>query len=66
MNDQDPQEKYPQFSPQSVLWALWKRKVWALGAWLVVSLSAAAVVFQLPVVYRAETVAARDVATAGA
>ncbi len=52
----DTQTVRPELLPLSVMRALWKRKLWVLGAWLLVSAVTVPLVRGLPVVYRAESV----------
>jgi polysaccharide chain length determinant protein (PEP-CTERM system associated) len=46
----------PEFLPLSIARSLWKRKLWALAMWLLVSAATVPLVRSLPTVYRAESV----------
>jgi protein tyrosine kinase modulator len=46
----------PEFLPLSIARSLWKRKLWALATWLLISAVTVPVVRSLPTVYRAESV----------
>ncbi len=45
----------PQFLPLSIARAIWKRKLWVLLVWVVVSVGTGIVVMRLPAVYHAES-----------
>jgi len=46
----------PEFLPLSIARSLWKRKLWALAMWLLISAATVPLVRSLPTVYRAESV----------
>jgi polysaccharide chain length determinant protein (PEP-CTERM system associated) len=45
----------PQFLPLSIVRAIWKRKLWVLSAWAIISVATYVVVMRLPAVYRAQS-----------
>jgi polysaccharide chain length determinant protein (PEP-CTERM system associated) len=45
----------PQFLPLSIARAVWKRKLWVLLAWAIVSAATFVVVMRMPAIYRAES-----------